>query len=231
MKLNIIKSNNETEIKFLKDFLRVRIPIAVKGFKEFDTENNNTITFENFAQVLKSLKIPSKYTEETVLRSVFEESIASYTTNTLGNRYTGNLGTESQLNFKKFVEELVAFKGENDFYSFKDQYLEKLKNKIENSKKEMNSNMSVGKIEADNKKMLHSEIREELDKRSHERLEAKFMENNNHFISDQINNCQPSKQFNERVFTNKEEFAKMHLELEKGFSAHPSLMKGILHLI
>lgn len=63
---------------------------------------------------------------------------------------------------------------------------------------------------------LHEEVRE---KERQEELKRSKIE--------YINNCQPSKEFNEQIFKGKETLLDKYKEFESKFSAHPSLRKEI----
>lgn len=211
LRSDLVNSNKNDDIKTIKEFIRQRIPLTVKSFKNLDPNDTNLITKQQFKDVLSSFKLQQRLFVDNLIDPLIEEFKES------------NNNCEF-INYKNFIEHLADFKELNDFFHFKDKHLDKLKNAIDNSKKLVSISNNLIQQEEDKKHILKEDLENEIKK--HE--EAKHLERLKEIAkSNEINNIQPSKEFNDLIFKNKELTSKKYKEFESNFSAHPSLRKEV----
>lgn len=212
LKADLINSNKNEDIKTIKEFIRQRIPLTVKCFKNLDPNDTNLITKQQFKDVLASFKLQQRLFVDNLIDPLIEEFKESNTNNS------------ECINYKNFIEHLADYKELNDFFHFKDKHLEKLKSAIDNSKQLVSISKSLIQQEEDKKHFLKEDLENEIKK--HE--EAKQLEKIKEIAkSNETNNVQPSKEFNDLIFKNKDQTSKKYKEFESNFSAHPSLRKEV----
>ena len=143
MKLSLDQANNNDDLKALKEFLRQRIPLAVKMFKTIDKNETNLVNQDEFKHVINGFKLPARFIQEKVFEPIFIEF----------------KDTDSEkIDYKKFIEHLADYKELNDFFNFKDKHIEKLKKKIEDSKESMIKSVALIKKEEEKKHILFEEL-------------------------------------------------------------------------
>jgi hypothetical protein len=215
MKLDLDKANNAEDIKILKDFLRVRVPLAVKLFKQYDTQDTNFINIDQLKEMILNFKLPPKFQHESVLNPLIE-------------KYKNLDDTTSQLiNYKKLIEDIVDIKELNDFFNFKDKHIEKIESKIQNSKDKMIESYNLIKQEELKKHSLMKELERNAKLHAEAKLKQKDLENK-YLLDKHPNSLQPSKELNEIVFKDIKQHSDKYKEFESKFSAHPSLRKEVI---
>lgn len=210
MKNDIILSNNIEDLKTIKEFLRVRIPLSVKLFKNLDEEGTNYIKISELKEMIYNFKLPTRFQNENIINPLIE-------------KYKDVSG--EKINYKDFLDDLVDSKEKNDFFNFKDMYVEKIKKKIINSEEQMEVSKSILKEEEKKKNEIMKEL--ERNMKLHAELIQKGNENNKFEYDKYVNIYQPSLQFNSHIYKNIKENIEKYKEFEDKFSAHPSLRKEV----
>lgn len=198
---NIIEMSKTEDLGFLKEYLRVRIPVLVRHFNE-ETNNEGVCDFEQLRKVVGRFGIPEKFTKEPVLQAIYNQ-----------------FEKGDKMDYKKLVDHLLDNKDLNDFFDFKEKYINRLKEKIEQNQNTMQESVKALREEQDAKLKLAEEIAKDIE------IHKKKSESRDKWTQG-INISQPSTEFINKVFANKSEHFNKHLEIEKEFSAHPSLITG-----
>ena len=137
-KLNVSKSQKLIDLKVLnndnyyglKEIIKNRYPYFLSSMKEIqnnscnDNSNNNLCSKETFKQVLDSLKIPNKYKNIYIINSIFNK----YSSHNLNENNSENL-----MDYMKFLEDCKNINDKNDFFDFQNNYLDLVKQKLDNS--------------------------------------------------------------------------------------------------
>jgi hypothetical protein len=106
LQLNVGLSSKKIETEFLHNYLRIRIPVLAKAFRDNKPENDesNSCNYDTFKTIIKSMNIHNKYTSDDLLTFIF-------------NKFKNNT---NQMVFNDFIEKLHSNHTENDFYGLKD---------------------------------------------------------------------------------------------------------------
>lgn len=211
MKIDINKASNAEDSKTLKDFIRVRIPLAVKMCKEMDKEENGVIKVNDLKTMIYNFKLPQRFLNDSVLNPLIDKF----------------KDKDENINYKNFIEHIVDQKDLNDFFDFKDKHIEKIRNKIQSSKEKMQASYVLIKQEEDKKHALLEELEKNI--QLHEEAKQKEKSKDKHnFYEKHINAYQPSMEFTKQLFKDKEAHAAQYRTFESNFSAHPSLRKEMV---
>jgi len=140
--INKIKEDNKKELedinsKFLNQktfkhdhFLTLETILQIKNSNFLvtmneinDKENNKNgiCDFPTFKKVLDTLRIPEKYKNKYIAKSIFNEF---------------KIPDKDLMNYDKFLEKCKNFKQPNDFFEFQNNYLNLLSKKMENNETE-----------------------------------------------------------------------------------------------
>jgi len=126
LRMNVGEVAKKKDTEFLMEFLRIRIPNLAKKFHEEleKNEQNDKIfcNLETFNTVIKSFNLPLKYSNNALMEKLFDE---------FKNKENGMLDS------KKFLDHVVNLKNQNDFFNFKEKYLQGIYHKIDSEKKEL----------------------------------------------------------------------------------------------
>lgn len=181
-------------------------------FKTLDPKETNLIPVNELKNIIFNFKLPLRFVQESVLNPIIEQF--------------RDRQNEKMINYRNFIEYLADFKELNDFFNFKDKHIERLNDKINASKDQMIQSVVMIKKEEEKKHELLRELEKNI--KIHEQAKEKEKEEDLKRIKQvHINNCQPSKEFNDLIFKDKDIIAKKFKEFEDNFSAHPSLRKEI----
>jgi hypothetical protein len=203
MRANMMEVSKTEEINFLKEYLRIRIPILAKYFQE-ECENGQA-DLDSFSKVIKKFPIHEKYTNENILKNLFNNC---------------NIN-DNMILYKDFMDKLISSKEINDFYNFKEKYIQNIKYKIDNSSAANQESLLSLRAEEEEKRIIAKELEKEI-KKHNENRHKEFEERK----INEVNNLVPSTAFINKIFSKKDEYFKKHQELEKAISPHPSLLKG-----
>ena len=193
---NVNELAKKKDTNFLKEFLRLRIPILSKKFLDYQNSDENKIKLENMCDydtlysLIKSFNVPLKYTNKDVLSSVYEEFKSK----------------ESHMfDYKRFLDHIVNFKDNNDFFNFKEKFIEGLEDKMNNDKKYLKE------LEINNRNLINAEdklnkqkedvLNDQIEKKAKEKLEPLTA-----YDIKYIRNPQPNKEFMLQTFSNREEY-------------------------
>ena len=180
--------------------------------KNLDPNDTNLIKKDEFLNVLFQFKLPQRLIQDNVI----DPMILEFT----------DKNQPDKINYKNFIEHVADYKELNDFYNFKDKHLIKIEDKIVSSKNKMVESLVVIKEEESKKHKMLKELEKNLKLFEEQKNKLKEKENNADYEK-QTNNCQPSKEFNDRIFKDRGEIKQKIIDIESKFSAHPSLRKEI----
>lgn len=197
---NNVETSKTNDLNFVKDYLRIRIPGLVKYFNEVAAKEG-LCDYDSLAVVIKKFPIPEKYKTSPILDSIYSQ-------------YTCQ--DSNFMDYKKFINDIIDTKESNYIFNFKDQYICKIKDKIEgNSQNLLDSINTFNIVNQKQKNLIHDM---EAMKKNPEK------ETNN--TPKEINSTVPSTEFIKKIFADKQIHFQKHKEIEKDFSPHPSLLKG-----
>jgi Ca2+-binding EF-hand superfamily protein len=202
MQSNIHEMSVNNEANLVKDYLRIRIPTLVKDLNNEAVEQG-FCDFNVFAKVVKKFPLDSKYTSDIILKLIF-------------NEYKSK-DDEGIMDYRHFVNSIMTKNRENDFYNYKERYINNIKEKIERNKNVIQESVKILQENEENKKLFAKELEEEIKQHKHKN-EEKYKQ--------EVNMCIPSSEYVKKTFSNREEYFKKYQDLEKAFSPHPSLLKG-----
>lgn len=181
-------------------------------FKKLDPDDTKLIYNNELKDVIYHFKLPQRFVHDSVLQPILDQFKDKDQTD--------------KINYKDFIEHLADYKELNDFFNFKDKHLEKLHNKIVESKDQMLQSVAMIKIEEEKKHELMKDIEKNI--KLHEEFKAKEKQEELLKIKKlETNNSQPSKEFCDLVYKNKDKVMDKYKEFESKFSAHPSLRKEL----
>lgn len=190
----------------------MRIPLSVRTFKKLDPEETFHITQQELKDVICNFKLPPRFINDKVLQPILDQ-------------FTDK-NDPHKINYKNFIEHLADYRELNDFFNYKEKHLDKLKDKIAASKEQVKNSVILIKKEEEKKHELLKELEKNI--KLHEEVKEKEKQDElKRNKIEYVNNCQPSKEFNELLFKNKEKINDKYKEFESKFSAHPSLRKEI----
>ena len=193
------------EISFLEEFFRLKIPKFAKKIREI-SGNEKMVDFNGFKKIIYDFNLPKKFNEENILKNFFNKYL-------IINKDDNNNNIEN-FNFEKFAQNCIKnsinVSEKNDFFFVKDKNLDYLQKKIVNSKSEIN--LSKKKLESfeQKKKSILNEYLNQIEENKKKQKEQNQFEN-------EINSMQPSTEFINKIFNNKEEYSKKLNEIEKSF--------------
>lgn len=205
------------EISFLEEFFRLKIPKLAKKIREI-SGNEKFVDFNGFKKIVCDFNLPKKYCEENILKNFFNKY--------LNVDKDDNNNIIEKFNFEKFaqtsIKNSIGVSEKNDFYFVKDKNLDYLQKKIINSKSEINlSKKKLENFEQKKKSILNDYLNQiEENKKLKSQKEKSPFEN-------EINSMQPSTEFINKIFSNKEEYSKKLNEIEKSFMPLPLLTNKI----
>jgi hypothetical protein len=202
MQNNIVEMSVHNEANLVKDYLRIRIPILVKDLKS-ESLKEGFCDFKEFSNVVKKFPLDEKYKSEPVLKHIFDEYKSQE--------------NESIMDYRNFVTSIMNKNRDNDFYNYKERYIEHIKDKIDRNRNVIQDSIKILRENEEAKKLIAKELEEEIEHHKHKE-EEKF--------KNEIIMCVPSTAYIKKTFANREEYLKKYQDIEKGFSAHPSLLKG-----
>lgn len=213
---NVNELARKKDTNFLKEFLRLRIPILAKKFLDYQTSEENIDKIENMCDydtlhnLIKSFNVPMKYTNKDVLSSVYEEFQSK----------------ETQLfDYKKFLDHIVNFKDNNDFFNFKEKFVEGLVDKINKDK------CYLKELEINSQHLINAEEKLNKEKQDvlYEQIEMKAKQKReplNAYDTTYIRNPQPNKEFMLQTFSNKEEYKTKMDDFKRTFEPSEFLNKS-----
>jgi Ca2+-binding EF-hand superfamily protein len=100
------EANKRTELTFIKDYLRVRLPFLVNSFENVNEGKDGLCDYESFSKVINGLKLPGKYTTDPMLSTLFGE-------------FKDNPKDE-KINYQKFINSIINRKEINEFFNEKE---------------------------------------------------------------------------------------------------------------
>lgn len=178
LQLNAGVSSKKIETEFLHNYLRIRIPVLAKAFVSKDPECKNTCDYDSFKEVVKSLNIHNKYTNDDLLTNIF-------------NKFKNN---DNEMKYHDFIDDLHSNKIEVDFYGLKDKVFNHLTDQIEGQKQKQRDQFDKLKKNPTLKK--YTEVDHDIQARP-EILEKLIQRENT--ISNHVNVSQPTKEFFQNI--------------------------------
>ena len=212
MKTNIMEMNRYDDLAFLEHYLRTKKPMFISKLKELDlpeTEfSNETCTFDTFVKVMKRFHLPEKYTNELLLQTIYEKYKAP---------------NKDEMNYMEYLNYCVNKKEVNDFFDFQNKNLELLNNKI--SQNQIENKPEVISV-FNRKHQLNKELSDYYTKQIQEHLIKKTEYD---IKKDKISTShyQPSTEFINLIYKDKDKHYTALNEVEDSFTAHPSIIKEL----
>ena len=205
MKMNIMEMSKTDELNFLEKYLKTKKPMFLQKLAELELPSTDVIDFDTFQTVMKKFPLPDKFVKEPLLKAIYD-----------------NYKTEDDrgMNYKKFLDHCVEKKEPNDFFDFQSKYLDLVTEKISRLQNESEKQQEFLQIDKNKnnelKKIYEAQIEE-----NKKRRELDSIKNDKITVS----HSQPSLDFINLIFKDKELHYKKLNEVEDSFSPLPSLIK------
>ena len=169
----------------LESLLHVKSPNFLNSINKLNDKENNKnglCDLQTFKNVLDTLKIPEKYKNISIAKSIF-------------NEYKDE--NSDLMNYKKFIEKCDNFKKPNGFFEFQNKYLDLLTNKLENNEKKRNE---CKDILLENDKKTKEYIKNLGASKACKSMDKIF--NNNKCVTEINNQNIPNKDYNNKLKNN-----------------------------
>lgn len=206
MKISVLEKSKKDQIEYLEEFFRLKIPKLLKVTHENGCKED-FVDYNTFLKVMSNFSIPDHYYHDQIVKGLFDKY-------SMKNEQDQTVG----MNLKKFAEYSMqkSLEGRHNFYQFKMNYLDTLEKKMIRSKSEVYSNRLLLLDHKTEQRKLLQEYLNEIE-------EKKNKMNKSQIISNEINSCQPSTAFLCKIFNKRELYHQQLDEVEKSFTAFPSL--------
>ena len=193
-----LKVSKNDNYYVLKEIIKNRYPYFLSSMNEIQKNNgisnSDYCTKETFKQVLDSLKIQNKYKSNEIIDSIFNK-YSSYNLN--------ENSPKNSMNFMKFLEDCKNINDKNDFFDFQNNYLDLLKKKLDNNLQKRQKYNDI-LIEDHNRKKIY--LKYLLNQKpTHETSKS--------LPSDFYNHYQPSLNFINMVFKDRDKYSKRYDEV------------------
>ena len=222
-KLNLISKNKYSskekndDIHFLEEFLRLKLPKLSRNFHDngIDESNINNNTFINSLQLFS---IPKRYFDNEIIKGFIEKF--------------HNDNNKENFDFKKYcnycLSKSLHSKNENDdFFNIKDKNINILEKKLIKSKSQIYENKLKLKEYEQQKKEYIDLIKKEINEKKRKKDWVDINKNYDFPKENEINSMQPSKEYFNKLYFNKDEYKKKIDEIEKSYIQLPSLTNKI----
>lgn len=205
--------SKKKDVSFLKEFLRLRIPILAQKFMDYNNSEEargkaeNMCDYDTLHNLIKSFNVPLKYTNKDIMNSIYDEF-----------RTNNNL-----FNYKQFLDHIVNYKDNNDFFNFKEKFVEGLEKRIDTDRK------ALSNLIGENEHLIQAEEKvkqEKLDVLKSQIEHRERKEPLNVYDTKYLRNSQPNKEFTFQSFSNQEEYKKRIEDVKKTFEPNQHLLKG-----
>ena len=202
---NIKEMSKTEELNTLKDYIRARFTKFVRYVNELGGKEG-CCDFNTFEQTLNKFQIISSYRKKPLLQAFYD-------------LYKNN---EGLLDCKKVIEGLLDNPAKDYFSETKDNILEKAKENIIVSEKELNKK----KMANTNGFLINKKKTLDLDAQIEDNRKRKLQlaKEENKYLTE-INGSVPSTAFIHKVFDNRAQHYFKLNQVEMTFSPHPSLIK------
>lgn len=203
MKISVAEKSKKDNISFLEEYLRLKIPKLLRLVKEKGAKED-FVDYDTYLDVMKQFSIPEHYYTNSIMKGLFD-------------KYAVKKEENEGMNVKQFAETLIknSLDNSHNFYQFKATYLDTLQKKLVRSKSEVYSNRKMLEEHRKEQKKILSDYTEQIEEKK-KRL-------NRSQIINEVNSSQPSTEFIKKIFCNRDEYNKRLDEIEKSFTAFPSL--------
>lgn len=206
MKINILEMYKTDDVKFIKSYLRPRIPKFITRMRE-EGVMGETCTMENFENVLKKFHFPERYTRPQLIKAIYDSFLTK---------------DEKSMDLKKFVDDCINNVDKNNFFDFQDNYLNTISQKIKKTKSELDQSCTALQDDQSKKEALKKEYLDEIKAKK-----IRIINEKKKPTPIEVVNTQPSTEFINKVFKDhKENYQKLNA-VEDEFSAYPSLIKTL----
>ena len=206
MKINILEMYKTDDVKFIKSYLRPRIPKFVSLMRE-EGATGETCTMENFENVLKKFHFPDRYTQPQLIKAIYDSFLTK---------------DEQSMDLKKFVDDCITNVDKNNFFDFQDNYLNTISQKITKTKGELDQSCTALQEDQIKKEALKKEYLDEIKAKK-----IRIINEKKKPVPIEVVNTQPSTEFINKVFKDhKENYQKLNA-IEDEYSAYPSLIKTL----
>lgn len=211
MKTAMMESSKTEDLNFIENYLKTKKPQFLNKLKDMELPHENgIIEFETFQKVMNTFRLPTKYIIEPMLRIIYDKYKAVDEKN----------DKKEGMDYIKFLDYCVNKKEANDFFDFQTKYLSLVNEKLERIQKVADSqivNLEKDKAFKESLKTIYEgQIKEHKEKEGKNSIK-------NDCIT--LSHSQPSLDFIEMTFKNREENHKILNEAEARFSPLPSLIK------
>ena len=227
-KLNLIskskcstKERND-DIYFLEEFLRLKLPKLSRNFHDKGVDESN-INYNTFINSLHCFLIPKRYFDNEIIKGFIEKF--------------PNDNNKENFDFKKYCKYCISKtlhsnysnnKNENnDFFNLKDRDINILEKKLVKSKSQIYENKLKLKEYEQQKKEYVDSIKKEINEKKIKKDWIDINKNYNFPKENEINSMQPSKEYFEKIYSNKDEYKRKIDEIEKSYILLPSLTNNL----
>ena len=197
-----LKVLNPDDIDYFEQYFKTKKPILLKYIKDLGYDKQDTCPFEVFEKAVKKFPIPVKYISDDFLQSIY-------------NAY--KVPDKDEMDYKKYLNYLVTPKDKEDFYDFQKKDIAWLTDKIKRTEIETKKAKETFAEELKRREKLKLLYLQQINEQKKQNLY-------NTMASDTFSHCQPSTNFINLVYKEREQNFKDLNKAEKSFEALPSLI-------
>ena len=197
-----IKTINPDDIQYFEQYFKLKKPILLKYIKDQGYENQDTCPLEVFETAVKKFPIPSKYVDEYLLESIY-------------NQYKEP--NKDEMNYIKYLNYLVAPKDNEDFYDFQKKDIAWLKEKIIRTEGETKKDREIFKEDFRKKENLKNLYLQQIDEQKNQNLYKSMS-------TSTFSHYQPSTNFLNLIYEERKKHFQELNEAERKFAPQLSLI-------
>ena len=227
-KLNLISKNKYStkekndDIHFLEEFLRLKLPKLSRNFHDNGVDESN-INYNTFINSLQFFSIPKRYFDNEIIKG-FISKFAN-------EQHKDNFDFKKYCNYcftKTLHSNNSNNKNENyDFFNLIDKDINILEKKLIKSKSQIYENKLKLKEYEQKKKEYVELIKKEINEQKRKKDWIDINKNYNFPKENEINSMQPSKEYFDKIYLNKDEYKRKIDEIEKNYIQLPSLSNNL----
>jgi hypothetical protein len=197
-----LKVLNPDDIDYFEQYFKTKKPILLKYIKDLGYDKQDTCPFEVFEKAVKKFPIPVKYISDDFLQSIY-------------NAY--KVPDKDEMDYKKYLNYLVTPKDKEDFYDFQKKDIAWLTEKIKRTEIETKKAKEIFSEELRKRERLKYLYLQQIDEQKKQNLY-------NSMASDSFSHYQPSTNFINLVYKEREQNFQDLNKAEKSFEPLPSLI-------
>lgn len=200
-------------LKYLIEYMRLVIPKVAKKLNLY-SEDKQHCDLQTFKNVIGNFQIPQKFIEDNIVNSIFEKFQSS--------------DNKEQMNYRNFIDFVIEGQETNDFFNYKKKFISTIEQKLDNLGGKIVEKSSYLKNAIDDKIFFKENLRKEIEEKKNYKSNQNYLDdkitNKNTLTSKfekELNAAQPSLNYMNKLFKNKDEYFERKNAIENTFTANP----------